>query len=215
MIYIIIVALIVFLIVRNKNSAKANVNSDAKLGSTTSASQSINIDKKAKNSDVEQEIIQKMAYSELLDWLIDALENKQESEWMKVGQYGDSGWRKVIVKPSGFIIEVPGAYQHRDENNFVAINFESAGYTQITAHSNKDGKTNISRSRMCYLYAAAIQMRLQAAMCNCEFGKINNDRDLNELDDDNVLFALDLLADRGCKAEFSYRVPVPTASSLF
>ena len=172
---------------------------------------------KAKNPDVEQAIIQKMANSELLDWLIDALEHKPEGAWMKVGQYGDSGWRKVIVKPSGFIIEVPGAYQRRDENNYVAINFESAGYTQITAHNNQYGKTDISRSRMCYLYAVAIQTRLRAVIGNCEFGKINNDRDLNELDSDNMLFALGdlLIADRGCKAEFIYRVPVPTASSLF
>lgn len=170
---------------------------------------------KAKKPEVEEEIIRKIALSPLLDWLIDALENNPDGAWMKAGQYGDKGRRTVIVKPSGFIIEVPGAYQRRDENNYVAVNFESAGYTQITAHDDQYGKTHISRSRMCYLYAAAIQMRLQAVIDNGEFGKIYNDRDFSELDSDNVLFMLDLLADKGCKAEFDYYVPVPTASSLF
>lgn len=174
---------------------------------------------KTKNniSAAEQAIVQKMANSELLDWLIDIIESKPEANWMKAGQYGDRGWRKVTVKPNGFIIEVPGAYQKRDESNFIVINFELSGFTQIVAHRNQYGKTDISRSRMCYLYATAIQMRLRAVIEGCEFGVINNDRDLNELDTDNMLFALGdlLIADRGAKAEFSYRVPVPTASSLF
>lgn len=235
MLYIAIIALIVFLVVRSKKKKKEKVNeneiekekeiekeievgnTEDKLGSTAVVPQSVNIDNKAKKSAVEQAIIQKMAYSALLDRLIYALENTPEAEWIKVGQYGDNGWRKVIVKPSGVIIEVPGAYQRRDENKFVAVNFEAGGYTQITEHRDQNGKTDVSRSRMCYLYAAAIQMRLQTVLSNCEFSKINNDRDLNELDDDNMLFTIGsvLIADRGCKAEFSYRVPVPTASSLF
>lgn len=172
---------------------------------------------KNKISATEQAIVQKMANSELLDCLIDRLEDKPEANWMKAGQYGDSGWRKVTVKPGGFIIEVPGAYQKRDEDNFIAISFELSGYTQIVAHRNQYGKTDISRSRMCYLYATAIQMRLQAVIENCELSAINNDRDINELSTDNMLFTLGdiLIADKGVKAEFSYRVPVPTASSLF
>lgn len=170
---------------------------------------------KTKESAVEQEVLEGMVTSELLNYLINQLCYHPDAAWMKSAQWGDNGWRTVTVKPSGFIIEIPGAYERRDLDHFVAFNFESSGYNSLQAHYNNRGKKDISRSRMCYLYATALHRRLSAALPHCEFYRVNNDRDMSQLSDDNLLFALDLMMDAGSQATFDYRVPVPATKNLY
>lgn len=170
---------------------------------------------KKANPELEQTVLQNMMDSELLNMLVNTITSNPDATWMTAGQCGDSGWRKVIVKPTGFIIEIPGAYQRGDESSCAAINFESAGYTRLDAYCDQKGKPIISRSRMCYLYATAIQRKLVQVLGNCQFGEVKNNRDMNQLSDNNLFFAIDLMMDVGASAEFMYRVPVPTASSLF
>lgn len=170
---------------------------------------------KGEIKDVEQEVLQKIMHSEFLDILIDLLVNKPEAEWMRIGIYGDHGLRRVIVEPHGLIIEKYGAYQNHDKNNYIHINFVKSGYSQIEAHTNSRGKTDISRPRMCYLYATAIQKRMETALANCTFRKVKSGRDTDKLSDNGVLIAFELLMDVGVKAEFEYCVPVPKSSNLF
>ncbi len=164
--------------------------------------------KGAKMDTAEQNVLQKMVQSELLDWVADAIVSNPEARWMSIGDRGDRGWRKVWVIPSGFCIEVPGAYEKKDEANYVAINFERAGYAQL------DSAGGISRSRMCYLYATALQRRMSAVMPNCKFGTVSNNRDWNQVGE-GVIGTIDMLMDAGARAEFTYDVPVPAVSKLF
>ena len=161
-------------------------------------------------------VLQAMQNSPLIDYVIDKVRNMPEAQWIRFGKHGDSGWRKVIVYPSGFIIEVPGAYRRRDEDSFVSFNFVDCGYQALNEHKNQYGKVDITRSRMCYLYATALQNRLRTIMENCEFGAVSIERNTDNFADDNFLFLLELsLTDHGKYAEFSYRVPVASGSKLF
>ena len=170
---------------------------------------------KGKTKDVEQEVLQRIMHSEFLDILIDLLVSKPEAEWMRTGSFGDSGRRRVIVEPYGFIIEKYGAHERKDTANYIHINFVKSGYSQIEAHTDERDKTDISRPRMCYLYATAIQKRMEVAIPNCGFSKVSSGRDMDKLSDDGVLMAFDLLMGVGVKAEFEYYVPVPKSNSLF
>lgn len=170
---------------------------------------------KGELKDVEQAVLQKIMHSEFLDILIDLLVTKPEAKLMRTGTYGDGGLRRVIVEPYGLIIEKYGAYQRHDANNYIHINFVKSGYSQIEAHTNARGKTDISRQRMCYLYATAIQKRMEMALPNCTFENVTSGRDMDKLGDDGVILALGLVMGVGVKAEFEYYVPVPKSSSLF
>lgn len=164
----------------------------------------------------EQTVLQAMQNSPLIDYVIDKVRTMPEAQWIRFGRHGDCGWRNVIVYPSGFIIEVPGAYRERDEDSYVSFNFVDCGYEALDAHYNQQRKVDISRSRMCYLYATAIQNRLRTVMENCEFGTVSIDRNTDSFADDNFLFLLELsLTDHGKHAKFSYRVPVASGSKLF
>ena len=120
-----------------------------------------------------------------------------------------------IERLSGFIIEMPRAYERRDESSYVAINFENNGFKSLDEHRNEKGSVDITLPRMCYLYAIAIQNRLQEILQDCEFSRVSMDRNLDALGDNDFLFCIGLLTNIGKYAKFSYRVPVPETSSLF
>lgn len=175
---------------------------------------------KRKTKSIEQEVLQNMQNSALLNNLIADLINRfnsPEARWMISGEHGQTTRRTVTVKPGGFIIEIPDAYDARDKSSYIAINFSESGYVPLTAHYNKHGGIDISLSRMCYLYATALQNRLKAVMEDCEFCSISNMRDLSTIDTSGYLSSLAdlLLSDNGKQAYFDYYVPVPTYSSLF
>lgn len=169
---------------------------------------------------IEQDVLEKMQNSELLDVLIDDLISRfisSEARWMVSGEHGQTIVRTVTVRPSGFIIEIPGAYDARNKSSYIAINFAESGYVPLTAHYNKHGGIDISLSRMCYLYAIALQNRLKAVMKDCEFYSVSNRRDLSTFDTSSYLsfFGNLLLTDDGKQAYFDYTVPVPTYGNLF
>lgn len=170
---------------------------------------------KQNNEAIEREVLQKMCTSELLGDLIYTISQKNNLNWIMNGKHGDSGWRNVIVEPSSIIIEKPGAYEKRDKSGCVMFSFEDAGFNSLDEHRNEKGKVDITLPRMCYLYAVALQNRMQAAFKDCEFGQVSIERDLNSLSDDNILFCIGLMTNIGKYAKFSYRVPVPKSSGLF
>lgn len=164
---------------------------------------------------LEQEVLQKMRTSKLLDDLLYTIGSNPEFHWVMSGKHRDSGWRNVIVEPSWIIIEKPGAYEKCDKSSCIAINFEDSGFKSLDEHRNEKGKVDIPLSRMCYLYAVALQNRLQAAFKDCEFRPVSIDRNVSALSNDNILFCIGLLTDTGKYAKFSYRVPVEEGSNLF
>ena len=172
---------------------------------------------KKKNEAIEAEVLQKIQDSDLLNVLVYMVLHEPEFDWMKNGKPGKSSRRRVEVRPSGVIIEKPGAYEKRDWDNCFTFNFNDNGYSEIDAHMNERGKVDIGLHRMCYLYATAIQNRLRSALTDCVFdGKVSTDRNINELPGDGLLFFVGLaLTDTGKYASFFYEVPVPKAKALF
>ncbi len=169
---------------------------------------------KGKLTDMEQEVLHQMLHSELLNNLICTLQDDPQYQWTRAGRHGTPSWRKVTVEPSGFIIEVPSAYEKKIDGAFISVNFEAAGYHQISEHYNSSGKTDITSSRMCFLYATAIQQRLQAFMGDCKFDAVRNNR--KEKATDGLFdLVLNRAFDLGARAEFTYNVPMPPVNSLF
>lgn len=163
----------------------------------------------------EQEVFQRMMSSELLDYLIIFITQDPESEWARIGEYGDLGRRDVIVEPGGIIIEKFGASEERDKNNTMFIDFFEAGYTQIEPHYITFGIPDISLTRMCFLFAMALQKKLEAVMGDCEFYPVHKDRDPDRLSKNEYLRLAGLLLGARARAVFSYRVPVPPIRNLF
>jgi len=162
---------------------------------------------KEKKREAEQAVLQKMMKSELVDVLVSLVVENPDYEWMRKGKHGDSGRRNVTIEPCGLVIEIPGSHQRTPKNCFV-INFEELGYERLDRQSGQ----GLSESKMCFLYASALNERLAAELKECKFGSVYNDRDQNKLGDD-LVFAL--LLDLGARAKFSYYVPVPAKSTLF
>lgn len=167
----------------------------------------------ASKKDTEQQVLQRMMESSLVEYITDQIRNNPNAKWMLKGKHRDKGWRRVTVLPGGFIIEVPGAYAKRDKDNFVAYNFEDLGFAPITEHRNSRGKADISLSRMCYLYALALQEKMKPVMPNCKFQKVSNNRDMSKVSTENLLFALGdmLILNAGVRAEFYYQAPISSA----
>ncbi len=165
---------------------------------------------KSKMNTEEQEVLQNMMHSELIDNLIYALENEPKYQWAIAGQHGGVHRRNVFVESGWFNIEVPGAYDKGDENHCIAINFKKSGYDRL------DSRKGISCSRMCYLYATALQMRMKEILPNCEFSTVRNNRNSNQLSDESFFRAVEVLVfDQGARAEFTYTVPMPISRKLF
>ncbi len=163
----------------------------------------------AKKKEIEQTILEKMIHSELINDVIYAIEHRPEYQWVNPAQNGDYDRRVVSVQPYWFLIEIQGAYEKGDEAHCMAVNFQKSGYSSLSAQSG------ISRSRMCYLFATALQKRLQSIMPNCDFTSVSNNRDYDQLGDDGIIVALGLLLDQGARATFSYHAPLPQSTRLF
>ncbi len=172
---------------------------------------------KSKTKEVEETVLQKMMNSQLLDDFIWALENKPEYEWIKIGSRGERGYRVVMVEPQGFIIKQYDPYEINNNNNVhIAIGFEESGYSKIESYYHAASKVDISCSRMCLLYAKALQNRMTAVMKDCSFSEARNSRNMDKIGTGNgISIAVGSLLDIGARAIFDYHVPVPSSSDLF
>ncbi len=157
----------------------------------------------------ELAVLDKMIHSELLDVMIYALKNDPQYAWVLNANPGENCERHVAVEQYWFLIEVPGADAAGDSAHSVKISFAKSGYEPLGK------KPGISCSRMCFLYATAIQKRLEEILFDSKFSSVSNNRNREELGEETFLVALGTLLDEGARAEFTYRLPKPKSIRLF
>ena len=198
---LIILGVIIYFIVRhNKKKEKSKTASKDELNT------------------VEQEVLEKMMHSLLPKVIIDELKKSEEMEWAIKGHYGEDGKREVKVYWNGIVIQLPGAYEKKDESHCFALKFEECGLNTIAAHKNKSGAEDISADRMRYLYATAIKHCFKTAFSNCKFGPVEDVRDRNLLDlygEHDLFDSAFILMHDAVPTRFFYWVPVPETTELF
>lgn len=140
----------------------------------------------------EDEVMQKLSQVQLLDLLVENVRNNDEDWVTKCQSYYDSRVRVVNIEEDMFEIKWRRVYQERvqvgtyqdgtpkietrdAEEVFgrVGYSYTKSGYRPLHSYDNGIPGGTVSSDRVCQLWTKVVHERLQAAMPNCEFSKVN------------------------------------------
>ena len=136
----------------------------------------------AKQSAVENMILQSLSQLEILDDIVlTVVEN--EKEWItKCQGYYDTCQRQVTIGPDLFEIKWVD-YEIRDGQKTmvyedeVRYSYTASGYTPIHNHVNEKGREDVSVGRVVFLWSNIVRERLASKMSDCQFGTVTQSGD--------------------------------------
>ncbi len=145
--------------------------------------------------------------------LVDLLMREDVPEWVTQAMPDDYVYdRTVMVMPEGVVLDRKCGFREKNEENYISIPFKAIGYKDLDAKYSDSGKVEISGSRVCMLFALAIQEEMKNKMPNYRFTDVQIER---ELASTALGMAFDLLFDGNARAEFRYFVPQRELKDLF
>ena len=141
-------------------------------------------DGKAKQENAENEVLQKLSQTQILEAAVQQMVNETEASWIRKAQnYYDNCELTVIIHPDALIIEWRNKHaeffigtdgklvKENIEDELVSKNYSytASGYLPLHEYKYDNGKKEISVERVCYLWASIVRERMAAKMPECKF----------------------------------------------